>query len=147
MTSPVRLSFALLVSLCLYSASAQNAMENPAAWIGATPEQVIGALGAPQALYAVRGPEPWQDDVVFVYDTIELYWFKDRVWQVRASSALGLHSGDTRETARAILGEPLRREEHAFVYQLASSAWPLRLQVRFAPNGSVSDLFFYRADF
>jgi hypothetical protein len=98
-------------------------------------------------MHAVRGNEAWQDDVVFVYDTIELYWFRDRVWQVRANSSYGIRAGDSRETVISLLGEPLQRLERDLVFQLPSRAWPLRLRVRFAEKGGVADLFLYRGDF
>jgi hypothetical protein len=120
---------------------------DPSSLLGATLPQVIETFGSPRTVHSVRGPEAWQDDVVFVYDGLDFYWFRDRVWQVRAGSAFGLNSGDSRETALSLLGEPLHRMEDAFVYQLPSRAWPLRLRVGFDAEGRVTKLFVYRADF
>ncbi len=133
------------------SATAQRPVEpyrtDPSVLLGATLEQTIGALGVPKGVRSARGAEAWQDDVVFIYDTVELYWFQDRVWQVRTNAAYGLKTGDSRETAEAALGEPLRRYESDFVYQRPSRAWPLRLRLRFGEHGGVTDFYVYRADF
>ncbi len=120
---------------------------DPSVLLGATLDYVVGAFGAPSSVRSSRGPEAWQDDVVFIYDTAELYWFQDRVWQVRTNAAYGLRAGDSREAVVAALGEPLRRYESDFVYQRPSRAWPLRLRVRFGENGSATDFYVYRADF
>lgn len=120
---------------------------DPSTLLGTTLPYVIEAFGAPRAVHAVRGPEAWQDDVVFAYEGLDLYWFRDRVWQVRADTAYGLKAGDTRETAISLLGEPLHRMEDAFVYQLPSRAWPLRLRIGFDAEGRLTKLFVYRADF
>lgn len=129
-------------------ASAQTTtIVDPSTLLGATLPQVIDTFGPPRTVHAVRGPEAWQDDVVFVYDNLEFYWFKDRVWQVRALAAFGLNAGDSRETAISLLGEPLHRLENAFVYQLPAHAWPLRLRVGFDADGRVTQLYVYRADF
>ena len=84
---------------------------------------------------------------MFVYDTVELYWFKDKVWQVRSNAAYGLRVGDSRETALAALGEPLQRFDSDFVFQRPSRAWPLRLRLKFGESGGVTDFYVYRADF
>jgi hypothetical protein len=119
----------------------------PAAMVGLTLSQVMERFGAPDSVFAVRGPEAWQDDVVFRYEGFELYLFRDRVWQARSETAQGLRSGDSRENVIALLGEPLLRLDSSFVYQLGGKTWPLRLRVRFDPGGSVADLYLYRADF
>ena len=118
-----------------------------AAGVGLTLSQVLETFGAPDSVFAVRGPEEWQDDVVFRYKGLELYLFRDRVWQARSDTAQGLRSGDSRENVLALLGEPLLRLDSSFVYQLGGRTWPLRLRVRFDQRGSIADLYLYRADF
>ncbi|MFA6506254.1 MAG: hypothetical protein WCT14_09160 [Treponemataceae bacterium] len=120
---------------------------DPSVWLGATLDQILRSFGAPQSVHTVRGPEPWQDDVVFVYDTVELYWFTDRVWQVRCNAAYGLRAGDSKESVVSALGEPLQRFESDFVYQRPSRAWPLRLRLKFGETNGVTDFYIYRADF
>ena len=119
----------------------------PAACVGLTLSQVLETFGAPDSVFAVRGPEEWQDDVVFRYKGLELYLFRDRVWQARSDTAQGLRFGESREKVLALLGEPLLRLDSSFVYQLGGRTWPLRLRVRFDQSGSIADLYLYRADF
>lgn len=127
--------------------AASDAPADPSAYLGATIAQLAATLGLPRSVKASRGPEAWQDDVVFVYDDCELYLYRDRVWQVRSGAAYGLRVGDGRDAVLAALGEPFQRYEADFVYQRPSRAWPIRLRLRFGEDGAVSDLFVYRADF
>ncbi len=120
---------------------------DPVSLVGATLAEAVSLLGAPRSVHAVRGPEAWQDDVVFVYTDRDLYWFQDRVWQVGVSAAYGLALGDSREQVLAVKGEPLQRLADAFVYALPAAAWPLRLRLGFDGAGRVRNLFVYRADF
>jgi len=119
----------------------------PADLVGLTLSQVLETFGVPDSVFAVRGPEEWQDDVVFRFKGLELYLFRDRVWQARSDTAQGLRSGDFQEKVLALLGEPLLRLDSSFVYQLGGKAWPLRLRVRFDQMGSIADLYLYRADY
>ena len=55
--------------------------------IGMDLASAIEGLGAPQEAYAIRGEELWQDDVVFYYEQhLYLFWFRNRIWQVRLDS-------------------------------------------------------------
>ena len=127
--------------------------DNPAGMIGMTLEQAAAALGNPSRVYASRGEEPWQDDVVFVYDGhVSLYWYQNRVWQVRfdpgyEGSAGGLRIGMVREQVSRTLGiPPASSEEDGEVFVLSRRGIPLRLQV-FYREGRVYDVYLYRGDF
>jgi len=135
--------------------SAQNPSlpENPSDMIGMTLEQAADLLGLPVRVYASRGEESWQDDVVFVYDDhVSLYWFQDRVWQVRfdpgfEGSAGGLKIGTDREQVSRVLGvSPSSPDEDGEVFVLSRRGIPLRLQV-FYREGRVYDVYLYRGDF
>ena len=89
---------------------------DPAACVGLPLAQVLETFGAPDSVFAVRGPDEWQDDVVFRYKGLELYLFRDHVWQARSDTAQGLRSGDSREAVIALLGEPLLRLESSFPF-------------------------------
>jgi hypothetical protein len=138
----------ILTSALLFAQNPGSALaEDPAVLVGATLADVVARLGAPRSVHAVRGPESWQDDVVFVYADRDLYWFRDRVWQVGLDAAYGLARGDSRDQALALRGEPLERPAGSLVYILPGEAWPLRLRLDFDAQDRVRSLFVYRADF
>ncbi|HQO65960.1 MAG TPA: hypothetical protein PLI66_04445, partial [Spirochaetales bacterium] len=97
-TTPL-IAIALLVSVAAASGQAIVAPDDPATLLGLTPAQAIERFGPPGSVFAIRGAEPWQDDVVFDYGGgFSLFLFKDRVWQVRiaepyARPVLGLVVG------------------------------------------------------
>lgn len=133
------------------SAAPEAAPLDPAGFLGASLAQAAAAFGPPDSVFAVRGPEEWQDDVVFRYDGLDLYWFRDRVWQVRVQSAYGVSVGDAADAAAdaaaAKLGPPLARRDDALVYQLGGKAWPQRARFGLDGDGRVESIYVYRADF
>lgn len=116
-------------------------------WIGVSLTEAYQLFGVPKSVRVVRGSEPWQDDVVFTYDNLELYFMKDRVWKVRSDSAFGFKRGASQDAVLASLGEPLHRLDSDFIYQLPGHAWPIRLRVGFDEAGQASDIYAYRADY
>ncbi|MFQ3547063.1 MAG: hypothetical protein SNJ56_01900 [Termitinemataceae bacterium] len=123
-----------------------SVLQDPSWLIGATLQSVITQFGSPLSVRPVRGTEVWQDDVVFSYDGIDIYWYKDRVWQVAVPQGFGIQLGYTRDQVFAVLGEPLLSEDPVVVYRLPSRGWPLRLQIRFGEKGLVEGLYVYRPD-
>lgn len=118
-----------------------------ASYIGARLPRLIDELGVPDSVHSVRGPESWQDDVVFVYDRFDIYIFQDAVWQLALQEAYGLKVGDSRSFVQEKLGEALYQFEDALVYHLRAESWPMRLRVRFDEQDTVDALFIYRSDF
>ncbi len=133
--------------------SASGLPEDPAVLLGLTPTQAISRFGPPARVYAVRGAEPWQDDVVFEYgEGFSLFLFMDRVWQVRVSSAYaapvwGISVGAALERASAVLGTPDRDLGGAYEWALPGEAWPVRLRGVMDAKGRIAELYAYRADF
>ncbi|TCW62129.1 hypothetical protein C5O22_02535 [Treponema sp. J25] len=115
--------------------------------VGIDLKEAFNRFGVPLSVYPVRGPESWQDDVVFSYGGFDLYWYKDRVWQVGTSRAYGIQKGDTKERVLALLGEPIIIMDNALVYALTPKAWPLRLRVGFSAQNQVESIYIYRPDF
>jgi hypothetical protein len=124
------------------------------ALVGLTLAEALGKLGAPERVFCARGPESWQDDVVFYYPAhLYLFWYQDRVWQARvderhtggflASPALAM--GARREEALAALGPPLRELEDSLVYHLEDRGYPVRLRLYFR-EGRLADAYCYRGD-
>ncbi len=125
----------------------QDLLQDPSWLIGSTLQSIITQFGSPLAVYAVRGQEPWQDDVVFSYDGIDLYWYQNRVWQIGIPRGFGVKKGDAKETVLALLGEPLIQQDTYLVYRLPSRGWPLRLRVLLSESYTVQSLYVYRPDF
>jgi hypothetical protein len=120
---------------------------DPAQWIGMDLPALLARFGAPRSVYAVRGREEWQDDVVFVYDHGDFYIYKDRVWQAGLKSAYGIEAGDSREAVLPALGENTEVREHYLLRPLPGGSWPLALRCNLDEQGKVSIIFIYRSDF
>jgi hypothetical protein len=119
----------------------------PADFIGLTLQQLLDRYGAPQSVYAVRGLEEWQDDVVFVYGAGDFYIFKDRVWQLGLKSAYKIKSGDSRQVALLVFGEDTEDNGDHIIQVLKGRNWPMKLRCNFDSAGKVTGLFIYRSDF
>jgi hypothetical protein len=125
-----------------------QSQEDPSALIGLTLEALITRFGPPQSVYALRGLENWQDDVVFVYPLGDFYVFRDRVWQLGLQSAYGIRVGDPRAAAELALGDGAENFEDHILLSLPGKGWPLAFRVNLsAEGGGVSALFVYRPDF
>ena len=136
--------FILLPALLVFS-QADN-ISDPASLIGMTLPDLIKNYGVPKNVYAVRGVEIWQDDVVFVYDRIEFFIYGNRVWQVKVRSAYNIKNGDNRTAVGRIMGEG-RNFEGYTLYQLPGKAWPLMLRINWDTSGRAEGLYIYRSDF
>jgi hypothetical protein len=108
---------------------------------------MISRFGVPQSVYALRGVEEWQDDVVFVYDQVDFYVYKDRIWQLGVYAAYNIKVGDPRGTVFLVLGEQIQNFEDHIIFPLPGRGWPLALRVNFDASGLVSAIFVYRPDF
>lgn len=129
------------------AAGTPAAPTDPATLLGMDLAAAFAQFGLPRTVRAVRGPDPRQDDVVFSYGAFELYWFRDRVWQVAMHAAYGVRTGDPRIAVEGVLGAPHIPLERALVYQLPTRAWPVRLRVGLSAAGVVESLYVFRADF
>jgi len=127
--------------------------EDPAVLLGLDPAQAIARFGPPSSVFAVRGTEAWQDDVVFDYGNgFSLFLFMDRVWQVRiaepyARPVLGFIVGSTKERAASALGAPAMELAGSCEWVLPGEAWPVRLRGIVDASGAIHELYVYRADF
>ena len=120
---------------------------DPFSLLGARLGELVSRLGPPEAAYAVRGNEEWQDDVVFVYSEGDFYIAKDRVWQIALKSVYGFRLGDPKPAALLVLGEEARDlGDHALV-PIPGGGWQRMLRVNFNDAGRVSAIFAYRSDF
>jgi hypothetical protein len=133
--------------LLLLAAVSLDAQEDPAEIVGLTLMSVYARYGIPESVYAVRGAEEWQDDVVFVYQDWDLYVFRDRVWQVGLKSALGINLGDSAGMVFLMLGEGVQVFDGYLLYSLPPRSWPLQLRLDLDEAGKVTAIYVYRSDF
>ena len=120
--------------------------------LGLDLETALRRFGTPAEVFTVRGEEEWQDDVVFYYPNhLYLFWFQNRVWQVRVDQnyekpIFELQMGDTREGVLAVLGKPLAEVDGSLIYHREDFDYPLRLRFFFEQDQLV-DAYVYRGDF
>ena len=130
--------------------------EDPASYIGLSLSELYDRLGLPESVYAARGLEEWQDDVVFVYKQGDFYILRDRVWQAGLKSAMGIRAGDNAATVSLILGSvdsarpagnsDLSGGQDSVSYFLDGKSWPLILRCDFDKQGRIIMIFVYRSD-
>ena len=114
--------------------------------------QALEEYGTPLRLFSVRGSEAWQDDVVFFYNEyMYLYWFQNRVWQVRfdhryAGRVAGLEMGHTIDEVTEALGTPHYTGDGSLFYDVRDEGFPVRLRLVFDER-RLNDVYIYRSDF
>ena len=121
--------------------------------LGMELKSVLATFGLPQNMFTFRGSEEGRDDVVFYYpDHMYLFWFKDRVWQVRFDRRAnvvfhGISLGMTRSEVEAVVKErPLVEQGDSLYFDLETDSFPVRVRVAFG-GSTVTDLYVYRSDF
>ena len=124
----------------------QGRPDDPVSYVGLTLNELIGRFGTPSWVYAARGLEEWQDDVVFVYNAGDFYIFRDRVWQVGLKAARGINSGDSRAVVSLVLGSQAVDLGNSTFYPLDDGSWPLMLRYDYDSAGKVQAIFIYRTD-
>ena len=138
----------LFVCLPLFSRPviSDERKEEPFSFIGMKLEDMFRRFGPPKSVYAARGDQPWQDDIVFVYDAGDFYIFRDRIWQVGVKSVFGIKIGDVKAVALLVFGDNVRDEGDYLLYNITGGGWPVSIRVNFS-SGRVSNIFVYRPDF
>ena len=144
--------YLLVAALALVALTATAADRDPTQLIGMDIRTVLQTLGAPQQMFTVRGVDESEDNVVFFYpDFTYLFWYKDRVWQVRydrrsAATVFGITLGMTREQVQRANPTPMTSAGDSLYFDLQSAPFPLRVRLVFAA-AVLSDLYLYRSDF
>jgi hypothetical protein len=137
---------ALLAALPLF------AEEDISRYLGMEPQEAIAELGAPAEIFSLRGESADEDDVVFYYSRhLYLFWFRNRVWQVRldrryAGAILGLKMKAERREVLEVLGSPLAELEDSLIFQIEDRGYPVRLRLFFHEDTLV-DVYCYRGDY
>jgi hypothetical protein len=121
-------------------------------FLGMEPEEAVETLGAPWQVYPYRGKEDWQDNVIFFYSNrLYLFWYNNRVWQVRldkeySGSVFDFSMGAEREKILELLGKPFAEDELSIIYFLPDQGYPVKMRLFFKDN-CLSDFYLYRGDF
>jgi hypothetical protein len=125
---------------------------SPAGLIGLTIAELIEQAGPPKMVYAVRGENAWQDDVVFSYSGAsapaeEFYLYRDRVWQVKVASYEGVKTGDKRSVLPLVFGSSLTEaEDYSLCTVTGTGSWPLIARFNTNKAGVITGIYIYRAD-
>ena len=145
MTSRIYVRFFPLLFFITFPLWSQQAQ--PHSFVGMKLEELIDRYGPPKTVYAARGSESWQDDVVFEYDQGDFYIYRGRVWQVGLTSVYGIALGDPKPAALLVLGDRAEDRGNYMLFPLPDGGWPLMLRINFSDAGLVSAIFIYRPDF
>ncbi|GHU39715.1 hypothetical protein FACS1894190_05510 [Spirochaetia bacterium] len=121
--------------------------KNPLNFIGRTLKEIITSYGAPDSVYAVRGRETWQDDVVFEYKGVDFYLYKDHVWQVGINKTAAISVGDPKAAVLLVLGESAEDRGSYILNNAAGTTWVLQWRYNINSNGKVSSIYLYRTDY
>ncbi len=120
--------------------------------LGWTPAEAINWLGSPSSLFAYRGTETSEDNVVFYYqDHLYLFWFQDRVWQVRADERWvgnvdGVRMGMTLSEVIDFWGPPINNRDENPTWTLPDRGYPVRVRLYFGDDNRLADIYVYRSD-
>ena len=154
----------LLIGLFFLSLPVESQEASPVEEKGTVPlidllgmdlESAYGALGAPSMVFSHRGEEEWEDDVVFYYENhIYLFWFRNKVYQVRvderyAHDFFGLRMGIPKIFAANSLrkvGKFMQEVDNSIIFHLIGYQYPLRVRAIFQ-QGVLNDFYIYRSDF
>ncbi len=134
------------------AAGAGAADFDPTQYIGLGLKSALDALGAPAQVFSFRGQDDSQDDVVFFYpDYLYLFWYRNRVWQVRcdrrfARPMFGFAMGMPREVVERTATRQFMAKGDSLFFDLEDAKSPLRVRLVFS-NDTLSDIYVYRSDF
>ncbi len=138
--------------LLLSALAAPAGAEDPTRFIGMDLGTAVGALGLPRDMFTWRGTDETRDNVVFYYpDSLYLFWFRDRVWQVRfdrryTAPVLGLTLGMSRDQVMQSYARKLLANGDSLYFDLDPAGFPARVRLVFAA-GILSDMYVYRSDY
>jgi hypothetical protein len=110
-------------------------------------DELFERFGPPKAVFAARGNEIWQDDVIFQYEGRDFYIYRDRVWQVKVVTELGVSVGDSKQAAALTLGNMAEDRGDHLLVPLSGKDWPMIFRVNINSSGRVNAIYIYRIDY
>ena len=136
--------------LCLVTAE-ETISDDYNSWIGMTLNEAYTNFGVPESVFTYRGLKAEYDDVVFFREGVYLFWFNDRVWQVRfdknyTKTCNAINIGMSQKEVLSILGPPWVKKEDSDIFTIKNESYPIRFRI-FYEKGIVTDLYLYRGDF
>jgi hypothetical protein len=126
--------------------------ESLTSWLGMTIPEVHQLMGSPESLFPYRGRSENEDNVVFYYpDHFYVFWFQDRVWQVRvddrwSGSLDGVKMGTSLSEVLTLWGKPINDRDPQPTWTLPDRGYPVRIRLYFDDNSRLVDLYVYRSD-
>jgi hypothetical protein len=126
--------------------------EGLTSWLGMTISEVHQLLGSPEGLFPYRGRSEDEDNVIFYYpDHFYIFWFQDRVWQVRVDdrwigSLDGVKMGMSLTEVLALWGKPINDRDPQPTWTLPDRGYPVRIRLYFDELDRLFDLYIYRSD-
>jgi hypothetical protein len=140
-------------ALALYAQEAPPAyktitdIEDPVALIGLGVGDVLVMFGPPVNVYALRGVEEWQDDVVFEYKNIDFYLYRNRVWQIAPPKINNISVGDPKAVVALVYGDTLNDKGAYIITEIPGRAWKIETRYNIDANGKISAIYIYRTDY
>ena len=119
--------------------------------LGWTVSEAAEDFGVPESMFVYRGEVPEEDNIVFYYpDYSYLFWFRDRVWQVRVDERWsgevdGVRMGMSLKDVAEMWGEPINDTDEAPTWMLPDQGYPVRIRLYFADD-RLADIYVYRSD-
>ena len=125
---------------------------DPVGLIGLDPASALKTLGPPFEVFSYRGVEEAEDNVVFFYpDFTYLFWFRNRVWQVRCDqrfkgAVFGLKLGMRRDEVGAAAEWAQTEIGDSVYFDFIKADYPIRVRLVFS-GGILHDVYVYRSDY
>ncbi len=132
--------------------SQENMPISPEQYIGMEPDEVWNTFGPPTHLFSRRGDNAAEDDVVFYRSGLYLYWFQNRIWQVRADRnysgfLAGIRIGDSLDSVLEKYPDLLSKTAESIIIEINRDIYPVRLRLALDSQGTVNDMYLFRGDY
>jgi hypothetical protein len=122
-------------------------IEDPVMLIGLGIEDVLTMFGPPVNVYALRGGEEWQDDVVFEYNKIDFYLYRNRVWQITPPEVNNISVGDPGTVVALVHGDKLNDKGAYIITEIPGRAWKIEIRYNIDAKGKIATIYIYRTDY